>query len=65
MSIIKPQKTNEKEKLKIEIDINTFHDIESYCKWAKINDINHFFEEASNFVLSKDSDWKKYKKSTI
>ena len=63
MSIIKPKKEAEKEKLKIEIEKDIFNEIEQYNKWAHINSIDDFIEGAIQFILSKDSDWKKHKKS--
>lgn len=63
MAIITAKKINEKEKIKLEIDKDICTEIKNYCAWVGISNIDHFFEEAANFVFSKDKDWNKYIKS--
>lgn len=61
MALITARKVQDKEKLKIEINQDIYSEIQSYCSWAGIDDLNHFFEEAASFVFSKDKDWKAQK----
>ncbi|EKD45253.1 MAG: hypothetical protein ACD_69C00365G0002 [uncultured bacterium] len=64
MPIIKSVKAKKLEKIKFEIDFNLYSEIKEYCKWASVDsdDIGMFFEQAAEFILKKDADWKKYVK---
>ncbi len=63
MALISARKTNNKEKIKLEIDHDIFSKINQYCEWAGISNIDHFFEEAATYIFSKDKDWNKYLKT--
>lgn len=62
MPVISAQKQPEKDRFKIEIESETAKEIKEYMQWADIKDLSFFFEEAASFVLSKDKEWKQYKK---
>lgn len=59
MALITAKKINDVEKIKVEINKEIYAEIQRYCTWAGINEIDHFFEEAATFIFSKDKDWKK------
>jgi len=59
MALITAKKINDVEKIKVEINKEIYAEIQRYCQWAGINEIDHFFEEAATFIFSKDKDWKK------
>ncbi len=63
MAIINGARATNKEKLKIEINSDVLETIQNYCKWAGIDNIDFFIEEAACFVFSKDKDWKEHNKS--
>jgi len=65
MPIIKQDKSEKPIKVKLSVNYNLLNEIKEYCKWANIKDgdIETFFEQAADFVLKKDIEWKKYKKS--
>jgi DNA-binding transcriptional regulator GbsR (MarR family) len=63
MALIAAKKIDEKEKIKIDINKEIYKNIQNYCEWSGIEDINHFFEESANFIFSKDKDWKDYQRS--
>ena len=63
MPIIKSNKDLKTEKIKLIINAELLQEINQYCTWAKVEDITTFFEQAAEFVLSKDSEWKKHKKT--
>jgi len=65
MPIIKQDKSEKPIKVKLSINPNILNEIKEYCKWANIKDgdIETFFDQAADFVLKKDIEWKKYKKS--
>lgn len=62
MPIIKSSNTKKSQKIKLIIDHELLDEIRKYCSWAKVENENVFFIQAAEFVLKKDSDWKKYKK---
>jgi hypothetical protein len=59
MALISAKKIADKEKIKIEINKEIYTEIQNYCEWAGITDLDHFFEEAATFIFSKDKEWKK------
>ena len=63
MPIIKSTKNTKTEKVKFSIDSDVIKEIKQYCDWASVKDIGIFFEQAAEFVLNKDSEWKKHKKT--
>ena len=65
MPIIKQDKSEKDIKIKLLVKPSLLNEIKEYCKWADIKDgdIEIFFEQAAKFVLNKDSEWKKHKKS--
>lgn len=63
MPIIKSDVSKELEKVKFLIAVSLHKEIKEYCKWATVKDIGIFFEQAAEFILKKDTEWKKYKKT--
>ncbi|BCA97248.1 hypothetical protein TUM19329_36090 (plasmid) [Legionella antarctica] len=63
MALINAKKIDDKEKIKLEINKEIYAEIQKYCAWAGINEMDHFFEEAASFIFSKDKDWKNYERS--
>lgn len=59
MALITAKKISDVEKIKLEINKEIYAEIQRYCEWAGIGEIDHFFEEAATFIFSKDKDWKK------
>lgn len=64
MALITAKKKIINKKLNLEIDQEIFLEINKYCEWVGISNIDHFFEEAAKLVLLKDKDWKKHQSST-
>lgn len=60
MAIISGTRVTNKDKIKLEINSEILETINSYCKWADIDNISYFIEEAACFVFSKDKDWKEH-----
>ncbi|KTD65690.1 hypothetical protein [Legionella spiritensis] len=63
MPIINGTRFQKKEKIKAEINNETYEKIMEYCAWANIDDIGFFIEEAAGFVFAKDREWKQFKKT--
>jgi hypothetical protein len=60
MAIIQKKASEKKDKVKVEINSEVMSKVNEYCKWADVDDIGFFFEEAAQFVFSKDKKWKEY-----
>lgn len=61
MALISKEQKIEKIDIRIKMDQNLKKNIDGYCNWAGIEDMNHFFAEAAKVILSKDKDWRQYK----
>lgn len=59
MPLISEDKIKQKEKIKVEIDVEIYKQIQTYCQWADIKSTDTFFEKSALYVLTKDKDWKK------
>ena len=57
MPIIKATQKQEKEQVRISIDKGILDTIKKYCDWANVKKMDEFFEQAAEFVFSKDKDW--------
>lgn len=64
MAIINSNRYTKKDKIKAQISSEVSLKIEEYCKWAGIEDIGYFIEEAACFVFSKDKEWKEHQRLT-
>lgn len=60
MAIIQKKFSEKKDKVKVEINSEVMSKINEYRKWADVDDIGFFFEEAAKFVFSKDKKWKEH-----
>jgi hypothetical protein len=61
--ISKPSETKLND-VKIKLTTSLLNEIEQYCEWAGFtDDVNHFFVNAATFVLTKDKEWKAFKKT--
>jgi metal-responsive CopG/Arc/MetJ family transcriptional regulator len=57
MAIIKVKKKPEKEQVRISIENQLLEKIKQYCEWAGVTKHDEFFEQAAEYILSKDKDW--------
>lgn len=57
MPIIKAKQKQDKEQIRISVDKGLLDKIKQYCEWANVTKQDEFFEQAAEFVLSKDKDW--------
>ena len=49
--------------IKIAIDSELAEEIEKYCTFAKLDSKDDFLNESAKYILERDKDWKKHKKS--
>jgi hypothetical protein len=57
MPIIKAKQNQKKEQVRISLEKPLLEKIRQYCDWAGVSKTDEFFEQAAEFVLSKDKDW--------
>lgn len=62
MAIIKPKPKQESEKINIQMDVEILQDIKRYCQYAGFAKPDEFLEEAASHILSKDKEFKEWKK---
>lgn len=60
MALLTPKKIVEQTKIKLAIDKDLFDQINDYCSWVGISDINDFFTLSAQFILDSDKDWKNH-----
>lgn len=63
MALLSSKKKAIEKNIELKIDASLLDEINHYIKFAKLESMDEFFSEATRFVLSKDSEWKKVKKS--
>ena len=57
MPLLKSTKFTEPATLKISFDKDLIANINQYCEWADIKNINEFFTQAAQLVFNKDKEW--------
>ena len=62
MPIIR-SRTAATEKVKFQVSAALIEEVKEYCEWIAVKDVVIFFEQAAEFVLDKDKEWKKYRKN--
>ena len=60
MPIIKPCTKPQKEIVRVSLDVETINKVREYCEWLEIKKIDEFFQQAAEFILTKDKDWITY-----
>jgi predicted DNA binding CopG/RHH family protein len=60
MAIIKAKHKSEKIQIRIAIENHTLEKIKQYCAWVDIKKQDDFFQQAAEYVLSKDRDWNEH-----
>jgi hypothetical protein len=64
MALIDKPNGGKLENVKFKLPPALLAEVEQYCEWAGFKgDLTHFFINAATFVLTKDKDWKQFKKS--
>jgi hypothetical protein len=63
MSLIKPKPKIEKIQVRVNMDSLVVSDIKQYCKYAGFSKMDEFLEEAANFVMWRDKEFKDWKES--
>jgi len=57
MPIIRPVEQQRKETCRIKLDAGIMDKVRHYCELAGVTKIDEFFQQAADFVFSKDKGW--------
>ncbi len=60
MAIIKSKQKEERTQVRVTIENRTLETIKKYCEWAGVEKQDEFFEQAAEYILSKDKEWQKH-----
>tara|TARA_B100001996_G_C18626255_1_gene579880 strand:+ start:441 stop:671 length:231 start_codon:yes stop_codon:yes gene_type:complete len=60
MPLLKPIEKANKEPVTLNLNAAVWQKTLAYCEWAKFENREEFIEQAIEFVLNKDRDWKKH-----
>lgn len=58
MPIIKSNQKQDKKQVTIRIESHILDKIKQYCDWAGVKKNDDFFQQAAEYLLLKDKDWK-------
>lgn len=62
MPIIRSSERQEKEQLRLTLDVSILEKVRQYCEWAGVTKLEEFFQQAAEYVLSKDRGWTSHAK---
>lgn len=64
MALLQSSEKIEKASLRISVEKSILDRAKQYCEFAGIKKLDEFFEKAAEFVMKKDSDWRKHLNNT-
>ena len=59
--LILPEENPVKTSIETKISNALRAEVEAYCAWAKIENIDFFIEKACQYIISNDNDWINHK----
>lgn len=63
MALLNSKKRSKRVPISIRLEESLIDEIGAYCSWASIARFQDFFEQAAEYILKNDKDWKKAKDS--
>ena len=61
MALLDPKKRSKRVPISLRLEEQLVDDISAYCKWLGIARLQDFFEQASDYILKNDKDWREAK----
>lgn len=58
MPLIQPKPKEETKGIRVKFPKDVLDEIEKYCKWANIQEFDHFVIESVKQIFAKDKDWR-------
>ena len=62
MALLNPQNRSKRTQISIRLPEHLLTEIGDYCQWIGIAKLQDFFEQAAEYILDHDQDWKKERK---
>ena len=60
MALLQPKQKKLKAQVRLNMDATVWEKAKAYCEWANFAKKEDFLEQAIEYVLNKDRDWKEY-----
>lgn len=60
MPLLQSSSKIERASLRISVEKSTLDRAKQYCEFARIENIDEFFEKAAEFVMKRDTEWRKH-----
>lgn len=64
MALLDPKKRSKRVPVSLRFEEQLMDEIGAYCKWLGIARLQDFFEQAAEYILKNDKDWKQEKTVT-
>lgn len=58
MALLDPKKRSKRVAISLRLEENLINEISAYCSWLGIARLQEFFEQAADYILKNDKDWK-------
>ena len=58
MALLDPKKRSKRVPISLRFEERLIDEISAYCKWLGIARMQDFFEQAAEYILKNDKDWK-------
>ncbi len=68
MALLDPKKRSKRVPISFRFEEQLIDEVSAYCKWLGIARLQDFFEQAADYILKNDKDWRQEKtipKATI
>ena len=60
MALLKPKQEKIKAQVRLKLDADVWEKVKAYCEWANFAKKEDFLEQAVEYILNKDRDWKEH-----
>ena len=61
MALLDPKKRSKRVPISLRLEEQLIDEISAYCKWLGIARLQDFFEQAADYILQNDKEWKQEK----
>jgi hypothetical protein len=61
MTLLDPKKHSKRVPISFRFEEQLMDEISAYCKWLGIARLQDFFEQAADYILKNDKDWREVK----
>lgn len=61
MALLDPKKRSKRMQVTFRLEESLISEVSAYCQWLGIARLQDFFEQAADYILKNDKDWKQGK----